>query len=68
MTNQRIKTNLRQAVAIMRAAVEDADRRSITGDAYAIRQVLHALQWGMVNASSSIECALAETEKTEVQE
>ena len=60
---ERVTKNLSAAIATMRAACDDAERRSKTaGDAYAVQQVLHALSWGMANASSSIQCAMAAVE------
>jgi len=60
--NSRVARNLAAAIATMRAACDDAERRATDGNAYAVQQVLHALSWGMANASSSIECAMAAVE------
>ena len=59
---ERVTKNLNAAIATMRAACDDAERRAKNGDAYAVQQVLHALSWGMANASSSIQCAMAAIE------
>lgn len=59
---ERVTKNLSAAIATMRAACDDAERRAKDGNAYAVQQVLHALSWGMANASSSIECAMAAVE------
>ncbi len=59
---ERVKRNLNAAIATMRAACDDAERRAAGGDGRAARNVMHALMWGMANASSSIECALAAVE------
>lgn len=59
---ERVTKNLNAAIATMRAACDGAERRARDGNAYAVRQVLHALSWGMANASSSIECAMAAIE------
>lgn len=66
--NGRITNNLRQAIATMRRACDDADRRAESGDHYAVQQVLHALSWGMANASSSIQCAMAAVEDRHAEE
>jgi hypothetical protein len=58
----RVTKNLNAAIATMRAACDDAERRARDGNAYSVQQVLHALSWGMANASSSIECAMAAVE------
>lgn len=58
----RVTTNLNAAIATMRAACDDAERRAAGGDGRAARAVMHALMWGMANASSSIENALAAVE------
>jgi hypothetical protein len=59
---ERVTKNLNAAIDTMRAACDDAERRAKNGDAYAVQQVLHALSWGMANASSNIECAMAAVE------
>jgi len=59
----RIAKNLDAAIAAMRAACDDAERRSKDGDAYAVQMVLHSLAWGMANATTSIECAMAATQE-----
>jgi hypothetical protein len=59
---QRITENLRAAINTMRDACDDAERMSRNGDARAVRAVLHSLSWGMANASTSIECAMAALE------
>ena len=59
---ERVTKNLSAAIATMRAACDDAERRAKESNAYAVQQVLHALSWGMANASSSIECAMAAVE------
>jgi hypothetical protein len=59
---ERVTRNLNAAIATMRAACDDAERRAAGGDGRAARNVMHALMWGMANASSSIENALAAVE------
>lgn len=59
---ERVTKNLNAAIATMRAACDDAERRARDGNAYSVQQVMHALSWGMANASSSIECAMAAVE------
>ena len=59
---ERVTKNLNAAIATMRAACDDAERRARDGNAYSVQQVLHALSRGMANASSSIECAMAAVE------
>lgn len=59
---ERVTENLNAAISIMRAACDDAERRARGGDGRAARNVMHALMWGMANASSSIEGALAAVE------
>lgn len=59
---ERVTKNLNDAIATMRAACDDAERRAAGGDGRAARNVMHALMGGMANASSSIENALAAVE------
>jgi hypothetical protein len=59
---ERVTKNLNAAIATTRAACDDAERRARDGNAYAVQHLLHALSWGMANASSSIECAMAAVE------
>ena len=59
---KRVTRNLNAAIATMRAACDDAERRAAAGDGQAARNVMHTLMWGMANASSSIENALAAIE------
>jgi len=58
----RVQRNLAAAIATMRAACDDAERRATAGNGAAARAVMHALAWGMANASSSVENALAAVE------
>lgn len=59
---ERVTENLNAAVSIMRAACDDAERCAREGNGRAARNVMHALMWGMANASSHIESALAAAE------
>ena len=61
-TMERVTKNLNAAIEIMRRSCDDAEKRSMAGNAYAVQSVLHALSWGMANASASIECAMAAVE------
>ncbi len=62
MSDPKIIKNLNCAISTMRTACDDAERRAIDGNAYAVQNVLSALSWGMANASSSIGCAMAAVE------
>ena len=59
---ERVTRNLNAAIATMRAACDDAERRAAGGDGRAARAVMHSLMCGMANASSGIENALAAVE------
>lgn len=54
-----IRKNLMAAIETMREACKDAERRAKTDDAEAIQGVLHALSWGMANASNTIQSAMS---------
>lgn len=59
MINQRAKRNLAQAISLMRAACDDAERRARNDPTErSVQEVLHALTWGMANASSAIQSAM----------
>lgn len=70
MTPEHLKTRaaeqLKQAVKTMRAACDMADRDAVAGDGTACQRVLHALTWGLANASSSIETAMSNVEDSHI--
>jgi hypothetical protein len=66
--NARVTKNLEAAIAVMRNACADAERRAKSADAYAVQQVLHTFGWGFANASSSIECEMAALEDAALDE
>lgn len=62
MEQERVAKNLKAAIATMRSACDQAERDARSGDAVAVQRVFHALSWGMANAGSSVECAMAAVE------
>lgn len=61
-TSWRVKKNLEAAIKTMRDACDDAERRICDDAGYSTRGVLLSLSWGMANASTSLECAMAAIE------
>lgn len=57
---------LKQAVQTMREACDRAERDLTPGDGNACQSVLHALTWGLANASSSIQTAMSHVEDAHV--
>lgn len=53
---------LRRAVQTMRDACDQAERDLAPGDGNACQRVLHAMSWGLANASSSITTAMSHVE------
>jgi hypothetical protein len=62
----RAAEQLQAAVKAMREACDRAERDAIDGDSNACQRVLHSLMWGMANASSSIETAMANVEDAHI--
>jgi hypothetical protein len=59
----RVQENMRAAIATMRNALDDAERRMTQGTLdYSVHQVMHALSWGYVNATNSMTTAMAALE------
>ena len=54
----KVKNNLESAISTMLDACSEAKRCAQDGDAMAVQKVLHALVWGMANASCKIERAM----------
>ncbi|MBK6616323.1 hypothetical protein [Ottowia sp.] len=63
-----VKRNLLTAVATMRSACDEAERAAQDGTAESVRRVMHALTWGMANASSGVETAMAAVEEAHARE
>jgi hypothetical protein len=66
--NERAQKNLSACIQTMRDACDDAERRvrRARSDHEAAREVLHALMWGMANASSSLENAMDAAEDADL--
>lgn len=62
----RAAEHLKQAVKTMRAACDVAERDLVAGDGTACQRVLHALTWGLANASGSIETAMSNVEDSHI--
>lgn len=58
----RVARQLAAAIQTMRDACDDAERTAKLADSRAVRRVMHSLTWGLANASSSIEGAMAAIE------
>ncbi len=63
---KRAAAQLKQAIQTMRDACDKAERDALPGDGNACQRVLHALTWGLANASSSIETAMSHVEDAHI--
>lgn len=59
----KVTSQLAMAIRTMRDACDRAERTIRDGDGNACMRVMHALTWGLANASSHIETALSHNEE-----